>query len=84
MAKRTTKMEIINLRIEEINARRRQKHLLPVERCWTGAGHWLKEPITTLKSPEISGGYRSMGGIYVGDDKFLGFLEGLLYAMDNF
>jgi hypothetical protein len=67
---RTTKAEEIKGLIEDLNKLREKEGLIPLERCWTGLGHWLRES-------KIDG--RSYGGIFVKDDEFIGFLEGLIF-----
>lgn len=67
--KRYTKAQQIEDLISALNEKRKRANKIPVKRCWTGAGHWLK---TEEKE------YKSIGGIYTSDDKFIGFLEGML------
>ena len=69
---RYTKAENIKDLIEALNEKRTRRRLPAVSRQWTGAGHWLREPVGSNE-------YRSMGGIFTNDDRFIGFLEGLLY-----
>ena len=68
--KKYTKADNIKDLVTAFNEKRVREGKCTVSRCWTGAGHWLK---TDEKQ------YRSFGGIYTSDDKFIGFLEGLLY-----
>lgn len=68
MARYTKAQKIADL-IIALNEQRNRKGLVPVSRAWTGLGHWLK----TEEEP-----YRCIGRIFVGDDLFIGFLEGLL------
>ena len=72
---RYTKAERIKDLVEELNQQRAKQGKLPVTREWTGCAHWLKE--SRGKS------YCSMGGNFVGDDRFIGFLEGLIFAANN-
>jgi len=75
MSKKNTNTGTITDLILVLNSQRNSKNLPPVRRCWTGAGHWLLEP-----TPEKGEGeYRNMGGIFVSDDRFIGFLEGLTF-----
>jgi hypothetical protein len=54
----------------ELNHLRQKQGKKPVELCWTGAGHWLKT---------IERDYKSVGGIFVSNDEFIGFLQGLAF-----
>ena len=40
--KKFTKMDRINNLVECLNLVRKEQGKPEVERCWTGAGHWLK------------------------------------------
>jgi len=70
--KRYTKAERIKDLIAVLNEKRKSQGLPVVSREWTGAGHWLKVPMK-------GGDYSSLGDIYTNDERFIGFLEGLIY-----
>ena len=82
MNKKQKTMEEVMSKIDKVNAMR-VKHGYPrVERQWTGCAHWLSVP------DESPCGYRQVSGsLFHSDDAFIGFLEGLAYAMavhDNY
>jgi hypothetical protein len=67
---RYTKMDNIKDLILSLNEKRSKEGKVAVSRQWTGLGHWLKTEEEN---------YKSLGGIFTSDDKFIGFLEGLLF-----
>jgi hypothetical protein len=69
--KRFTKRNKMDELISTLNNQRKEAGRAQVELCWTGAGHWLKT---------IETNYQSIGGIFVNDDEFIGFLEGLTFT----
>jgi len=66
--KYTKTLQIFDL-IKSLNEQRAEKGLPLVSRQWTGAGHWLKTEEEN---------YKTIGRIFITDDLFIGFLEGLL------
>ncbi len=70
MTKYTLAHEMDDL-IISLNVIRKEQGKVVVQRCWTGAGHWLKT---------IETDYRSLGGIFTNDREFIGFLRGLLFV----
>lgn len=66
---RYTKAEQINDLLKAVNELRQRQGKVKVKRGWTGVGHWL---MTDEEN------HRAIGRIFVGDDLFIGFLEGML------
>lgn len=71
---RHTKADRMADLIAELNHLRVLHGKPEVERAWTGAGHWLKTKEQN---------YKSIGGVFVRDDEFIGFLEGLIFQMED-
>jgi len=67
--KRYTKAEQIKDLILALNELRVKQGKVKLIRCWTGAAHWLRT---------VGDNYKSVGAMYSNDDRFIGFLEGLL------
>ena len=72
--KKETKAQMIQYRIDLLNEYRKKAGKPTVKRAWTGLSHWLA---TEEKD------YISLGGIFVGDDKFIGFLDGLIQSYNS-
>jgi len=70
MSHRINKMDRMEYLIDVLNAKRQDEHKPLVKRAWTGAGHWLCT---------IEDDYHSVGDIFINDDEFIGFLEGLIF-----
>lgn len=67
--KRYTKGQQIQDLLVALNEKRKRENKIPVRRGWTGVAHWL------MTDEEQ---YKAIGTLQNSDDKFIGFLEGLL------
>lgn len=71
-SKKYTKADRIADLIIALNEYRAKHGKIAVKRGWTGVAHWL---MTDEQE------YKSIGGMYLSDDAFIGFLEGMM--IDN-
>lgn len=72
--KRYTKSQQIQDLLIALNEKRKRENKTLVRRGWTGVAHWL---MTDEKE------YKAIGTLQSSDDKFIGFLEGLLVDQKN-
>jgi hypothetical protein len=75
MAKRYTTGEQIQDLLKALNEKRKIENKIGVRRGWTSAAHWL---MTDEKD------YKPIGRLFIHDYEFIGFLEGLLFDLNEF